>query len=57
MDINKNSMLRVIDKTVEVLCQIAINLKGYDTNLQNLTVREILKGRIYTIKYSNLIDI
>lgn len=49
VDINVNSIQRVVQNAVEVLCQIAINLIGKDLIRQSFTVRELLKGRIYSI--------
>ena len=49
VDINVNSIQRVVQNAVEVLCQIAFNLIGKDSSRQSFTVRELLKGRIYSI--------
>ena len=49
VDINVNSIQRVVQNAVEVLCQIAVNLIGKDSSRQSFTVRELLKGTIYSI--------
>ena len=47
---NMSSFQMIIDVTAKIVTRMAKLMRGLESNPQKLTVRELLKGKVYTIK-------